>query len=185
MSIARRIIFDFKAFIGLLQNSCLRLDLAIVAKSILVWHTIRLAVALNLQLKNITSNPTQAMKSLLLSLIIFIAGSSWAEEWRHGPTTNEAAFFIDPTSIRKDGNVRKVWQIQNFAHNFDDGAASSRARMGYDCVNERARMFSLSTHTQPMAYGNFVSNEQFEKEDWHDIAPGTVLETILKLVCSK
>ena len=94
------------------------------------------------------------------------------------------ALYIDPTTIRKDGNFRKVWQLNDLKERHKDGELSRRVRNEYDCKKERFRVLSFSTHSEPMANGMSLYQSSAESTEWNDIPPGTFAETVLKIVCA-
>lgn len=95
------------------------------------------------------------------------------------------AFYIDPDSIRKNGNLRKVRQIQNLKQRDKDGFMSRRMLKEYDCKEERSRTLSLSTHSDPMAGGVTLWSKDYSDNEWSAIPPNTVGETLLKIICAK
>ena len=127
------------------------------------------------------------MKKLLLTLLaplLLVTGSAWAE-WVRVGSVDGAVFYIDPASIRKDGNLVKVWKIQDLKQRDKAGELSRRNRSEYDCKEERHRFLSLSTHSGPLASGTTLYTNDFpgKPDTWKQIPPGSVVETVLKIVC--
>ena len=122
------------------------------------------------------------INAFLLALLL-VTGSAWAE-WVRVVATDMANHYIDPATIRKDGNLRKVWEINDLKQRGQGGELSRRMRMEYDCKQERLRFLLISAHSEAMAFG---TNLRQEGEDltWTDIPPGTILERILKIVCAQ
>ena len=65
-----------------------------------------------------------------------------------------------------------------------NGDMSVRMRLEYDCKQESYRYLGLSGHSEPMAGGEVLGMEG-EDNKWRAIAPDTIANTILNLVCSK
>jgi hypothetical protein len=57
-------------------------------------------------------------------------------------------------------------------------------RFEYNCKEERFRVMTVSTHSEPMADGETLTNWT-AVDTWGDVAPGTAAETIMKTVCAK
>ena len=112
-----------------------------------------------------------------------LAGSAWAE-WVIHSKGEENTFYFDPTTIRKDGNMRRVWEVRNLRTRDENGEMSYRARYEFDCKQERFRFLAISGHTEPMAGGKTL-NSFGEDNNWRAIAPGTIVETLLNIVCAK
>ena len=123
------------------------------------------------------------MKTLLLALLL-VTGSAWAD-WVQVAEREDMVLYIDPETIRKDGDLRRVWQIQNYKQRDKNGEMSSRVRIEYDCKQERYRMLSLNTRSGPMASGTSLFQSSSEDIQWRDIPPGNLVEIVLKIVCAK
>ena len=123
------------------------------------------------------------MKKLLLALAIFFSCPIWAEWVRYEETVSSTNYF-DPATIRKDGNMRKVWELHDLSKRHKDGEISRRVRKEYDCKQERWRILNFSFHSEPMAGGEVLSMGG-EDNNWMAIAPGTSGETIFNIVCAK
>ena len=124
------------------------------------------------------------MKKLFLVCLMMLAGSAWAEWVMYANSENEeATHYFDPATIRKDGNMRRVWTVSNLRERNIDGAMSYRMRNEYDCKRERHRLLAVSTHSEPMADGKvLITAGEYE---WEEVAPGTISDKILNLVCAK
>ena len=123
------------------------------------------------------------MKKLFLVCLMMLAGSSWAE-WVMYAKTEEATFYFDPATIRKDGHIRRVWELSDLRKRERNGDMSVRMRKEYDCKQERRRFLGISGHSEPMA-GGTVGGVDGEDNKWTAIAPSTVNEVIFNIVCSK
>ena len=93
-------------------------------------------------------------------------------------------FYIDPATISKDGNFRKVWEVQDLKQRGRSGEMSRRFLSEYDCKEERSRLLTRSAHSERMTGGKLLVMEDSPTE-WSYIAPGTVGGFKLKVVCSK
>ena len=123
-------------------------------------------------------------RTLLLISICFVTGSAWAD-WVRVTGNAELTYYIDPATIRKDGNLRKVWSILDLKEpDKKSGELSSRTRQEYDCKEERYRFLSMTEHSGQMATGNTLKNIN-EPSEWWDVPPKSMNEIVLKAVCSK
>jgi hypothetical protein len=124
------------------------------------------------------------MKKLFLVCLMMLAGSAWAEWVVYDKDEEDGTFYYDPATIRKDGNMRRVWLLRNFNQRDKDGAMSNRHRMEIDCKQERFKFLALSAHSEPMAGGTFLV-QSGETNNWTAIPPNTTAETIYNIVCAK
>jgi hypothetical protein len=120
---------------------------------------------------------------VLLCLLAFVSAPAWAE-WVRVDGTNIANHYIDPTTIKKDGNLRRVWDLQDLKQRDEDGKMSIRTLVEYDCKEDRLRPLSFSTHSERMGGGNVLFTVDIDGK-WAYIAPETVAATKLKVVCAK
>ena len=124
------------------------------------------------------------VKRLILCLLLALAAvPAWAE-WVRADETDSAITYIDPATIRKDGNLRRVWEIQNLKQRHKHGEMSRRGLFEYDCKDERSRILSFSTHSDAMARGNTIVSLN-EPDTWVYAPPGTPIQTIMRIVCAK
>ena len=123
------------------------------------------------------------MKKLFLLCLMMLASSAWAEWVLYGET-NTATLYFDPATIRKDGNMRRVWQLHDLKTLNEEGVMSRRFRSEYDCKNESWRIISRSNHSERMATGETLYSNS-SAGDWSDIPPNTISATILNIICTK
>ena len=123
------------------------------------------------------------MKKLFFACLMMLAGSAWSE-WLIFDETASANHYFDPATIRKEGNTRQVWILQDWRKRDKNDWRSIRMKREFDCKQERYRLLNISTHSEPMAGGKVLATDG-EDKIWSAIAPGTADETILKIVCAK
>ena len=123
------------------------------------------------------------MKTYLALIFMLIATPVWSE-WVKVADHSEGILYIDPATIRKDGNLRKVWEMQNLQQLHKTGYMSLLKRLEYDCKEERVRDLFISAHTGSMGTGETLLSGS-PTSAWEDIAPNSANETNLKIVCAK
>lgn len=124
------------------------------------------------------------MKNLFLVCLMMLTGSAWAEWVRHSIGEDSIIHYFDPATIRKDGNMRRVWELQDLRERGKFGEMSRRMRFEYDCKQERYKSLGFSFHTEPMAGGTVLLSDG-ERNEWKAIPPDTTAETIFNILCSK
>jgi hypothetical protein len=120
----------------------------------------------------------------LLALMLLVVLPASAEWMQIAESTSGNVFLIDPASIKKEGNIRKVWGITNRASPDSYGVSSRKYRKEFDCSRERYRFLTNTSYTKPMGYGVALLTDS-NAGQWVDIAPDTVDEELLKVICSK
>ncbi len=124
------------------------------------------------------------MKKTMLMMLLTAISTGAMAEWVKVSETDSANIYVDSETIRKDGNLRKVWQIRDLIQRDKTGKMSVRTFNEYDCKEGRTRILSGSDHSEPMGSGRVLAAGSGHN-DWDYLAPGTSGATILKFVCSK
>jgi hypothetical protein len=123
------------------------------------------------------------MKKFLIACLLIVSGSAFAD-WIKLSDNDDATVYIDLTTLRKDGNLRTIWQLHDEVKPGSDGTLSSRIQWEYDCSGERVRMISATGHSGPKATGKKLYTV-YKTTEWRDIAPETMGQNGLKAVCAK
>jgi len=123
------------------------------------------------------------MRVIFFALLVAFSNATWAEWQFLGETEGEtdadaASFFFDATSIKKEGEIRRVWTVSN------KNNASWRILLEYNCKKEQVRFLSNTKFSQPMAQGTVLAVDN-DIGSWAYVAPRTVHEVLLTLVCTK
>ncbi len=92
--------------------------------------------------------------------------------------------YVDPSTIRKNGNLRRYWVLHNYAKADKDGDLSVRGVVKTDCKEERRRDLQEDWFRGPMASGQ-RSGGSNRPSEWEYVAPGTSGESVMKFVCSQ
>lgn len=119
---------------------------------------------------------------LLLCLLALVAAPVWAE-WVLVSETEYTYAFIDPTSIRKDGNMRRVGELYDLKKPYTNGELSRRKLSEYDCKEERSRFISLTVHSEHKGRGEVLA-AMFIPTELDDVEPSTINAAQLKFVCA-
>jgi hypothetical protein len=126
------------------------------------------------------------MKKVIITCLIALCSVPVVAEWVLVETNEMGSVYIDPATVRKDGDMRKVWSVSDFKKRGKGGEMSARARFEYNCKEERFALMSGSTHSGAMLAGKTLTNLNLTGiEQWDDVAPGTVNDAMMKMVCEK
>lgn len=123
------------------------------------------------------------MKKLLLIFLLCLTHSAWAE-WVLVYENEEARFYVDPSSIRKEPGVLKAVDVKDMKKSELDGTKSRLALREYECEAARSRILSLSSYADQMARGEMLANSG-EPTIWLDIKPGTAYYAVMLKACAK
>lgn len=130
------------------------------------------------------------MRSIVFALLAATATCAHAE-WVKVVESAGTAYYLDPATLVRDGGLRRIDEIQDYATPRPGGARSRRLQFEFDCGGERWRVVSVADHEDAMAHGKMLGSWQGQS-DWTFVAPRTgtnipassVGRTILRYVCS-
>jgi hypothetical protein len=131
------------------------------------------------------------MRAILSTVVLLAATSAWADLVKVSETA-DTVYYLDPASITRDGDFRRVSVVQDYAKQDAGGARSRRVSYEIDCAEERLRSIAGTEHPDSMAQGNSVNSWQRVSE-WlyvaqrtgSSIASRTPYRPIVRLVCSR
>lgn len=107
-------------------------------------------------------------------------------EWKQvAEGADEAMLFVDFGTFRKDGSIVRFWQLTNFSkpkRSFGKDVFSLRARVEFDCKQERQKLISISLFSEFFAKGEVITSDD-TGTNWSDIPPDTVASTVFQSVC--
>ena len=129
------------------------------------------------------------MTRLLLSTLLVLSNGPAYAEWvaiggndQIGMTT-----YVDPTTIRRNSNLVKIWQLNDFktAQIVEDRSfLSTKKQREFNCAEERTRILAATQFSGNMGNSKVVwvnSNEQ----KWEPVVPGSISQTLLEFACGK
>ena len=124
------------------------------------------------------------MKRLMLAVAALAFSGSATAQWIQVGETHDTVLFHALDTFRKEGNLRRVWELQDFkADVFGDGVRSLRYQSEYDCQDGRLRVLYLQAFKSQMASGEAL-NVPFNGKDWVPIPANSIASISLKVVCS-
>lgn len=123
------------------------------------------------------------MRGILCFFLVLVAVPAWAE-WVKVSENKDATFYIDPATIRKDGNLRRVREMQDLKTRDNDGEMSLQSLEEYDCKAKRNRTLAFATFSDPKGRGKMLYSTN-SSDKWNSIPPSTPALVILNRVCAR
>jgi len=121
------------------------------------------------------------IKTLSLALLL-VSGSAFAE-WRFlTASTTGNDFYFDPATIRKDGDMRTVWTKTEIKTPVR-GVSSMRTKLEINCKKELIRDVAFAVFTKPNLNGELLSQEDLPNAPFTAIAPDTIDNAWMRLIC--
>ena len=126
----------------------------------------------------------------VLTLLLLMAAMPAGAQWVQVATTEKgffsafsrgATYYIDPSTIVRDGNIRRVWEIQDQGEKGPQGERSVLASVEYDCADKRMRTLKATGRSLRMAGGAIIPLRGMT-DDWLILRPGKDHEAFLKIL---
>ena len=125
---------------------------------------------------------------LLITLLVLSSGPAYAE-WVLASGNDDAGLtvYVDPATIRRKGNLVKMWQLHDYKTVqtvAGDSLLSIKRYNEYDCTEERTRMLAYTWFSGNMGRGTVLYSTPDEQE-WEPVTPRSINRTLWKVACSK
>ncbi|OGA31929.1 MAG: hypothetical protein A3G80_01870 [Betaproteobacteria bacterium RIFCSPLOWO2_12_FULL_62_13b] len=120
-------------------------------------------------------------------MLLAVVSSSASAAWVELGSNDYSTYYVDATSIRRDGDTVKMWSLLDFrkARTFEKlPYMSLKAQGEYDCKREQLRVFSGTRQSENMGEGDAVSRIS-EPSEWSAVAPGGIGQAFWKFACEK
>ena len=123
-------------------------------------------------------------KTILVVLMSATPLLSIAQNWV--PVANGAGvtFHVDPKTIKKSGDIRKVWVLHDRSQKDPDGNQSTKIYKEYHCAEDKVRFLQLDAYEGNMGSGRFIESETGVTK-WTYISPNSLESIVLEFVCKK
>ena len=123
------------------------------------------------------------MRIVLLVLLMCTAAPVWAK-WVRVAEGGSAVYYVDPASIRKEGDLRRVWALQERKRPGTGGEMSRKTQFEFDCKNQTLRVRNASSYTGGMGGGE-VLNSGRGTDKPRAIETEGVEQQVFKYACSQ
>jgi hypothetical protein len=122
----------------------------------------------------------------MLIVLMLSANSVWAE-WTEIGQRDDATAYLDFSTIRRTGNLLKVWGLFDFKTTrtyAGKSYMSAKSQSQFDCQEEQIRILAQSEFSKNMGRGDLVYST-IDPGKWRPVEPESISETVFKIVCDK
>ncbi len=107
-----------------------------------------------------------------MTLVLFGLGAGMArvQSWTRLGETDQVALFVNRNAIEKEGNLRRVWEMQDLKQPDPDGVQSRRYLNEYDCQHKMYRISQVTSFEGPQLSGKKLF-EVKEAGYWRKVPP--------------
>jgi surface-adhesin protein E len=128
---------------------------------------------------------------ILVAVLCFSTGGppAYADWVSLGDSVNMAmTVYADPDTIRRKGDLVKMWDLQDFKTarpaKANESYLSSKNQSEYDCSEKRRRTLAFTWFSGHMGKGDVVYSDS-DEDKWEPVEPGSVGKTLWKFACGK
>lgn len=131
-----------------------------------------------------TPRPRLPAVAILLAAVLW-SGSSLAQpdsRWRLVGQSPSVRLHYDPSTLVREGDIRKVRELQDLDAPDPDGVRSRVYLNEYDCRNQMHRLGQMQSYAGPMLSGE----RRFDVREmgyWRRIPGGSVFAQVYQQVC--
>jgi hypothetical protein len=129
----------------------------------------------------------QTMNRLLMLIVLLLSATSARAEWTQVSESDDLTFYVDFSTIRRSGNLVKVWQMVDFKtaqSALGRTFLSSKSQGQFDCQEEQYRIVAVLFYSKNMGAGEVVHSAS-DPRKWAPVVPQSNGETLFKIVCDK
>jgi len=123
-----------------------------------------------------------------LILTASLAQAEWTEVGSAGSGADDFTFYVDVATIRRAGQLAKVWGLLDFTTVQTSGRGklylSRKAHWEYDCQEEKSRILALHRYSGHMSNGTILDSATVPSK-WTPVTPESVDGAIWKFACGK
>ena len=140
-----------------------------------------------MKIKTFTLRDLLRRTSFLIILAMGAESSNVMAGWTLVDVNDDSSVFSDLSTIRKDGNLVKMWVLYDFQKVKQLAGVNSqsyKALYQFNCQEEMARTVGLFYYSKHMGSGN-ISFSNSDISEWRLVIPDTVGHRLWSDACNK
>jgi hypothetical protein len=128
------------------------------------------------------SRVTAVRRLLLLAGCLACTLPGPARGWVHLGDSAATSYYMDPETLRVDGQQRRVWRLFEYRESQSNGVQSGKALIEIDCRDRTYRYLRTMYYSGGMGQGKFVGGMGAQRKEY--IGPGTMIDSLARTVCA-
>jgi hypothetical protein len=132
---------------------------------------------------------------MLLFLSVAPAYAEWVAVEKDYLVPGRQTIYVDPESIRREGNLVTLWQLIDFKWmQGNQGLGplgfgphryfSTKTHKQFDCVGKRVRLLAFTEFSQHMGTG-IAAHGYVDKDNWLPVEPESMNQALSEFACGK
>lgn len=121
----------------------------------------------------------------ILCLVFIMFATPVCAGWMNMEETDDEIQYIDPDTIVREGELRKVWQLSDRKKANKDGVMSLRVLVAFHCSGDAYRLLEMFAYSKPMATGEVIDSLSYGPlSEWGELPQRSVKERIALIACA-
>ena len=113
------------------------------------------------------------MLHVVLSALFLLVATSVRAEWVKVTESQGAVVYVDPATLKKSGDVRRVWILTDLQSSRGDNVVSIRTLEDFNCKQRRRRITSQVSYAGPMATGKVLHSARPTSDKFEQVSAFT------------
>ena len=139
-------------------------------------------------MRDLASQWIHTIRLLLITLLVLGSGPVYAEWVAVEETPGLRTVYVDPDTIRREGNVVTLWQLMDFKSTQGNRSPSrflsTKTQMQFDCAEKRLRLLAFTEFSRNMGAG--IPNDGYvDTCNWVPVEPDSMNQTLWEVACGK
>jgi hypothetical protein len=128
-----------------------------------------------------------------LIILLFLSSAPAYAEWvaveKDYLSSGLQTVYIDPDSIRREGNLVTIWQLSDFKWMQGNGRGAHRffsteAHKQFDCAEKRLRLLAFTEFSRRMGTG-IPADGYVDTGIWVPVEPDSIDQALWEVACGK
>ena len=127
------------------------------------------------------------MRLIILIFILIFPTAIYAQNWSKFSETPEVEFYVDLSSIKKNGSLVTYWSMYNkkitALMNNPSNSYSTKLRVTQNCEMEESKITYFASYEKSMGEGKVLESQNWDEKPQPNI-PGSIGYIVMKYVCN-
>ena len=133
------------------------------------------------------------IKRLLLIILLVLSHEPAYAEWvvieKNNQLSELQTVYVDPTTIRREGNLVTMWQLIDFQWRQGDVGMgphqffSTKTHKQFDCAAKRLRLLAFTEYYGDMVTGRAAAGYVYH-DNWLPIEPESLNHALWEVACN-
>ena len=125
------------------------------------------------------------MRHVIVSVLLLLAATCARADWVQVGENDGAIVYVDPATLEKRGDVRRIWTLSDMKWSRGDNVVSIRTLDDFNCKEARRRTLFRVSYAGPMATGKVIDSGKPTLDMFENVLPYTPGGWQFEYVCKE